>query len=241
MHISIIVPAFNEERLIESCLHSINEALLFNRSFNFTHEIIVVDNNSTDNTANLAKAAGAQVVFEPINHIARARAAGAQVAKGDWFIFLDADCLMSKALLEDIFQLIQTGKYVAAGSALFMRDLTWWAKFLLRTWTMLSVAFHWAAGALMVCNAEAYRGVGGFNLNLYAAEEISFSQRMKQWGRAHHLKFTILTAHPIETSSRKIHLYSAREVFAQFLSLVLHPYQTLHSKKKLAMWYDGRR
>lgn len=86
MHISIIIPAFNEERLIKDCLHSIHEALLFNRSFNFTHEIIVVDNNSTDNTAKLAKAAGAQVVFEPINHIARARAAGAKVAKGDRII-----------------------------------------------------------------------------------------------------------------------------------------------------------
>ncbi|HNJ92965.1 MAG TPA: glycosyltransferase [Nitrosomonas sp.] len=241
MHVSIIIPAFNEERLIESCLHSIREALSFNQHFNFTHEIIVVDNNSTDSTASLAKAAGAHVVFEPINHIARARAAGAQAARGDWFVFLDADCLMSKELLKDIFQLIQSGKYVAAGSTLLMRDLTWWAKSLLKIWTMLSVTFRWAAGALMVCNAQAYREVGGFNLDLYAAEEISFSQRMKQWGRSHHLKFTILTAHPIETSSRKIHLYSAREIFAQFFSLVRHPYQTLHSKKKLSMWYDGRR
>ncbi len=73
MHVSIIIPAFNEERLIESCLHSIREALSFSQHFNFTHEIIVVDNNSTDSTASLAKAAGAQA------------------AKGDWFVFLDAE------------------------------------------------------------------------------------------------------------------------------------------------------
>ena len=61
-------------------LHAANDKL------GFTSEIIVVDNNSTDNTANLA--AGAQVVFEPINQIGRARNAGAAVAVGDWLLFV---------------------------------------------------------------------------------------------------------------------------------------------------------
>ena len=67
MHLSIVIPAFNEERLIARCLQSIAASLVANSTPGFTSEIIVVDNNSTDNTANLARQAGAQVVFEPIN------------------------------------------------------------------------------------------------------------------------------------------------------------------------------
>ena len=54
-------------------------------------ELIVCDNNSTDRTAEIARAAGATVVFEPVNQIARARNSGAAAATGDWLIFVDAD------------------------------------------------------------------------------------------------------------------------------------------------------
>lgn len=241
MHISIIIPAYNEERLIGQCLQSVTEAVAANRAFGFTHEIIVVDNNSTDNTARLAKQAGARVIFEPINHIARARSTGAAAASGDWLIFLDADCVLSTELVTDIFQLIKAGKHVGAGSTMLMPGQPWWANAILKLWTRLSVLFGWMAGALMVCNSTAFREIGGFNLDLYAAEEIEFSQKLKKWGQTHHLKLTILTAHPLETSARKIKLYSKREVFTQFLRLILHPYRSLHDKKQLSMWYDGRR
>ena len=70
MHLSIVIPVFNEERLIERCLQSISASLVANSTPGFTSEInYVVDNNSTDNTANLARQAGAQVVFEPTNQI----------------------------------------------------------------------------------------------------------------------------------------------------------------------------
>jgi len=67
MHLSIIIPAFNEERLIMHCLDSITDSLTVNQKPGFTYEVIVVDNNSTDKTTELAKQAGAKVVFEPIN------------------------------------------------------------------------------------------------------------------------------------------------------------------------------
>ena len=82
MHLSIVIPAFNEELLITHCLDSISESMIANQGAGFTHEIIVVDNNSTDKTAELAKHAGANVVFEPINQIGRARNAGAAAATG---------------------------------------------------------------------------------------------------------------------------------------------------------------
>ncbi|HRQ06231.1 MAG TPA: glycosyltransferase [Nitrosomonas halophila] len=241
MHVSIIIPAFNEERLIEQCLQSVADAMAANQSYGYSHEVIVVDNNSTDDTARLAKQAGARVVFEPVNQIARARAAGAAAATGDWFIFLDADCLLNAGLVGEIFSLIEQGKHVGAGSTLHMPNLPWWMVVLLRIWTALSVKFSWAAGALIACDATVFREVGGFNQALYAAEEVDLSQKLKKWGRARKRDFTILTDHPLETSSRKVQLYSSWEIAGQFLRLILHPFRTLQSKERLSMWYDGRR
>ena len=63
MKLSIIIPAFNEESLIIHCLNSVFDAINAQTSPEFSYEVIVVDNNSTDNTAKIAQQAGAQVVF----------------------------------------------------------------------------------------------------------------------------------------------------------------------------------
>ncbi|MDP3281441.1 MAG: glycosyl transferase, partial [Nitrosomonas sp.] len=106
---------------------------------------------------------------------------------------------------------------------------------------VLSVTFRWASGALVVCRADAFRDVGGFNQELFAADEIDLSQLLKQWGRKHSLKFTILTRHPLITSPRKVLLYSGREIAGQILNVLFSPKKTLQDKKKLPIWYDGRR
>jgi len=241
MHLSIIIPAFNEERLIERCLQSISTSLAANIKPVFTSEIIVVNNNSTDNTAKLARQAGAQVVFEPINQIGRARNAGAAGATGDWLLFVDADSVLNPGLIADILRLIEDGKSVGCGSTLHMQGLPWWANWTLQLWTGTSILFRWAAGALIVCRSDAFRDVGGFNQELYAADEIRLSADLKQWGRQRGLQFIILTKHPLETSSRKVTLYSGREIAGQILRVMLHPRRTLQDKKQLSIWYDGRR
>lgn len=111
----------------------------------------------------------------------------------------------------------------------------------MQLWTILSVTFKWASGALVVCRTDAFREVGGFNQELFAADEIDLSQLLKRWGRQRGLKFTILTHHPLITSPRKVQLYSGREITAQLVNVLLHPRRTLLDKKKLPIWYDGRR
>ncbi|HSA87688.1 MAG TPA: glycosyltransferase [Nitrospira sp.] len=241
MHLSVIIPAFNEARLIERSLQSVAVSIGANQKPGFTSEIIVVDNNSTDNTAELARQAGARVVFEPINQIGRARNTGAAHATGDWLLFLDADSLLSLGLFADILKLIEEGKHVGCGSTLRMDGLPWWANMTLRLWTGTSVLFRWAAGALIVCRRDAFQEIGGFDQDLYALDEIRLSKQLKQWGLRHGLQFTILTTHPLETSSRKVSLYSGREIAAQIFRVLLLPKRTLHDKRKLSVWYDGRR
>ncbi|MBP9870847.1 MAG: glycosyltransferase [Nitrosomonas sp.] len=241
MHLSIIIPAFNEERLIMHCLDSVAESLAANQKPGFTAEIIVVDNNSTDKTAELATQAGAKVVFEPINQIGRARNSGATVATGEWLLFVDADSLLNPGMVADILNMIESGQYVGCGSVMHMPNLPWWGKAAIQLWTIFSVVFHWASGVLVVCRADAFREVGGFNQELFAADEIDLSQLLKKWGRKHGLKFTILTRHPLVTSPRKVQLYSGWEIVSQILRVVFSPRRSLQDKKKLPIWYDGRR
>ncbi len=241
MDLSIVIPAFNEARLIEQTLRSVTTSLAANAESGFSSEVIVVDNNSTDNTAELARQAGARVVFEPINQIGRARNAGAAQANGEWLLFLDADSLLSAGLLADIFRVIDSGKYVGCGSTLRMEGLPWWAHLTLQLWTGTSVLCRWAAGALVVCRHDAFQAVGGFDQELYALDEIRLSKHLKQWGRERGLQFTILTSHPLETSSRKISLYSSGEIAAQIFRIFFLPKKTLQDKKHLSVWYDGRR
>lgn len=241
MQLSIVIPAFNEEQFITHCLNSVSESLAANQRIGFTSEIIVVNNNSTDKTAELAEKLGAQVVFEPINQIGRARNTGAKVATGDWLLFVDADSLLSPGMVENILQMIDSGKHVGCGSVMHMPNCPWWGNAILRTWTGLSVLMRWASGALVVCRSDAFHEVGGFNQELYAADEINLSHLLKRWGRKRGLKFTILTKHPLETSARKLQLYTASEIAKQFLYVLLSPRGALKNKKKLPIWYDGRR
>jgi glycosyltransferase involved in cell wall biosynthesis len=241
MHLSIIIPAFNEARLIERCLQSVASSLAATQQPGFASDVIVVDNNSTDNTAELATRAGAKVVFEPVNQIGRARNAGAAQATGDWLLFLDADSLLSPGLLADILRLIDSDQYVGCGSSLRMDGLPWWARMTLWFWTQVSVLCRWAAGALVVCRRDAFQDVGGFDQELYALDEIRLSKQLKQWGRRRGLHFSILTRHPLETSSRKVSLYSGREIAAQIVRIFFLPKRTLQDKKHLSVWYDGRR
>ena len=241
MHLSFVIPAFNEARLIEQTLRSVSISIGANQQAGFTSEIIVVDNNSTDNTAELARQAGARVVFEPINQIGRARNAGAAQATGDWLLFLDADSLLSTGLLADILRTIESGRYVGCGSTLRMDGLPWWANLTLQLWTSTSILCRWAAGALVVCRRDAFQEVGGFDQELYALDEIRLSKQLKQWGRQRGLHFTILRGHPLETSSRKVSLYSSREIAAQIFRIFVLPKRTLQDKKHLSVWYDGRR
>lgn len=81
--ISLIIPALNEADCLPALLAEAPRALL--------HEIIVVDNGSTDETAAVARLAGARVVSEPQRGYGAACAAGVAAATGDILVFMDGD------------------------------------------------------------------------------------------------------------------------------------------------------
>jgi glycosyltransferase involved in cell wall biosynthesis len=76
MQLSIVIPAFNEEKFLGQSLERIQQALHENRRRGVAWESVVCDNNSTDRTAEIAAQSGARVVNEPTNQMSRARNAG---------------------------------------------------------------------------------------------------------------------------------------------------------------------
>ena len=88
--ISFIVPAHNEEAWVGRCVSAIRNGA---ESLGEPHEIIVVDDASSDATASIARQQGAQVVRVEHRQIAATRNTGARQAHGDILFFVDADTL----------------------------------------------------------------------------------------------------------------------------------------------------
>jgi glycosyltransferase involved in cell wall biosynthesis len=241
MKISVIVPAFNEEKLLADSLRSMQHATGSFARRGWETEIIVCDNNSSDATADLARAGGARVVFEPVNQIARARNTGAAAANGDWFVFVDADSRPTPELLGDVAAQIESGRCLAGGCTVRFDERHFLTDRAVGLWNLLSRVTKWAAGAFIFCEAKAFRSVGGFNMDLFASEEIDLSKRLKKLARASGKKMVILRQHPLLTSTRKMRLYSLGHMARFLVTLLLHPRQTVANREACSYWYDGRR
>ncbi len=235
MQISVLIPAFNEEALLPKVIAGVHAS--FAAAGRPSYEIIVCDNNSTDNTAAVAAGAGARVVSEPHNQIARARNAAARAAAGKWFIFLDADTFLTPELLRETLRCFDSNVVCAGGSvlrfdkeglSLFATSMTW-------LWNKISAVCGLAAGSFLFCPRAAWEETGGFDEEIYAGEELFFSHRLKRWAKAKGLKFRILTGAPVVTSSRKMDWYGTRGLMLA-VALMLRP-GALRNREMCGLWY----
>ncbi|MBI5774468.1 MAG: glycosyltransferase [Verrucomicrobia bacterium] len=241
MKISIVIPAFNEEKLLAETLRAVESAAAAFTAAGWAREIIVCDNNSTDRTAELARAAGATVVFEPVNQIARARNTGAAAATGDWLLFVDADSRPSRELCADVVAEIQRGRCLAGGSTVQLDERHFAADFVVGFWNCVSRAQRLLAGSFIFCEAAAFRELGGFSAELFAGEELDLSQRLKALAKSRGREVVILHRHPLLTSARKVRLYSKREHLRLMARAVFSRGAALKKRDECAIWYDGRR
>jgi glycosyltransferase involved in cell wall biosynthesis len=234
---SVLIPAFNEERLLPRTLASVHQS--FAAVGDPSYEIVVCDNNSTDRTAAVAHENGARVVFEPHNQIARARNAAIGHARGQWFIFLDGDTELNAPLLAATLRALESGHYCGGGSLIrFGENQTnLVGRTLTGLWNRISRTFQWAAGSYIFCLRPACEAIGGFDETLYASEELTFSRALKKWGRQRRLRFRILTDSPILPSARKMEWYGDRELLLHILRLMLNPW-SIKSQKSCHLWYN---
>lgn len=241
MKISVVVPAYNEEKLLGACLESVRAVFGAFSAPGLEHEVVVCDNNSADATPRIAAAAGAKVVFEPVNQISRSRNAGAAGASGEWLLFMDADSRLEAATLRQLLEAVNGGAVCGGGALVELDDVPdLFGRLTVRTWNLVSRIFSLAPGSFLFCRADAFRETGGFSAALYAAEELDLSRKLKRWGRKKGLGFVILPG-PHVSSGRKLRLYKKTEFLRVLLLLILKPWRALRDPAILKYLYDGRR
>lgn len=231
--LSFIVPAYNEELELPRALAAIRLAADASQQ---PYEIIVVDDASTDATAQIAQSAGAVVV--PVNYrqIAAVRNAGAREAKGNIFIFVDADTFISPGHVAGVRAALAAG--CAGGGARMTTDglVPLWGRVFVHVFSAFYfTAANLGAGAFLFTTRKNFEAVGGFDKRLFAGEEVFFSQALKKLGR-----FRLL-ADPVVTSGRKLRMHSARHILGRSVGLILRGKRGVKSRDKLDLWYDGRR
>lgn len=241
--ISIVLPAYNEEKLLGTSLDAVKAAA--SSAFpaaGLRWELIVCDNNSTDRTADIARTAGAIVVREPINQIGRARNTGAASAAGAWLLFIDADSQPSRELLADAAALTRRADVLLAGATVALDDPKLLTRFACGVWNVASRVRRLVAGSFILVRAAAFREVGGFDLRFFAGEEIDLALRLqKVVGRRDRQRTVILHHHPLVTSARKLKLYRKGELARFLLKSVFRPIKTTTNRTDCDLWYDGRR
>jgi len=114
--ISAIILTKNEENNIKECLKSVS----------WCDEILVIDDNSTDKTADFAKKAGAKVITRQLQHdFSAQRNFGLEKAKGDWVLFVDADERITPALWYEIMAITNDPVGIYSGFFLKRKDVIW--------------------------------------------------------------------------------------------------------------------
>jgi cellulose synthase/poly-beta-1,6-N-acetylglucosamine synthase-like glycosyltransferase len=189
----------------------------------------------------LAREAGATVVFEPINQIARARNRGAQEAKGEWLLFVDADSKPAKELLKEVIEQIESGACLGGGSLVKLDGDHSMANWVTGIWNFLSRRLCLLAGSFIFCDAKTFREIGGFSSELFAGEELDLTKRLKEVARKRNKKIVILYRHPLITSGRKVELYTLRQHLWFMTKTLLLWGRTMRSREACYIWYDGKR
>lgn len=116
LKVSVVIPAYNEEKFLPSCLQSLMEQTVK------AGEIIVVDNNSSDRTAEIAAKFGAKVVKERKQGISYARNAGFDAASGDVIARCDADSVLLPDWIEKIGQDFEKGNIIGVTGPCYFYD-----------------------------------------------------------------------------------------------------------------------
>jgi glycosyltransferase involved in cell wall biosynthesis len=188
MNISIVIPAYNEEKYIGDCLQSI----IANRTDDIV-EIIVIDNASTDGTAAVAQQfPGVRVVHEPQKGLTRARQRGLMEAKGDLIAYLDADTRMPTTWVATAKkEFAKHPEMVSLSGPFHYYDLPPSKKILAEgLWTLTAMPTFWMVGFMVlganfVAKREALLQIGGFDTTItFYGEDTDIARRLNKAGKA---------------------------------------------------------
>lgn len=181
--LSFVIPAYQEESLIVSCIQSIICEL-----GDVTYEIIVVDNGSTDQTADLAAIAGATVIIEPQKGVTRARQTGFEATQYDLVAFIDADNELPDGWLVIALGAIQPDDVVAVSGPVNYYELGRSKRIISFLFYLLAKVSHHVfpmlQGGNFILKKSALQAAGGFNTKLdFYGEDTDTAVRLSDIGK----------------------------------------------------------
>ena len=181
--VSIIIPAYNEEKYIGACLASIKR-----QKFSGKYEIILGDGKSKDSTVKIARDYGAKVVVENYGTPSGGRLAATKAARGKIFVFLSADVEVSPDYLEDICRVFDNKKVAWAMGRIEPSEGNALEKIgagvlniITQTFNPLGIAY--VNADTLAARADSYTRVGGFNPKLVTSEDTDLGKRLMWCGK----------------------------------------------------------
>ena len=177
--ISVVIPAYNESEHLEATITCLRNCEYDRDSF----EIIVVDNNSTDATKEIADRYADKPLFLEHGNVGAVRNYGAKHARGEILAFLDADCLVHTDWLSNIAKLIEDQPDIAFGGTCRLLDETNWLEkyWLLGDGTKKQKDL---VGATIGIQKTTFWQIDGFDETVTSGEDTDFSCRLRAHGTA---------------------------------------------------------
>jgi glycosyltransferase involved in cell wall biosynthesis len=232
MLISIIVPAYNEEKYIGPTLGSIKQAqhLLLNER-GIPAEIIVVDNDSTDSTANIARSFEAEVIKEPTHNVAKVRNVGANRANGNILVFVDADVTVPERLLCRIHEVMSNELCFGGAVDTNYQPAKFSVKVYLYMWRLVGRFAGMAQGAAQFCRKDIYASLHGYDETLYMGEDVDFYWRLKRFAKRCNSYVQFIDDIQVSPSSRRF------DEWSMWRTLVwTNPIFVLAFRRRIGVW-----
>jgi glycosyltransferase involved in cell wall biosynthesis len=187
--ISIVIPAYNEEKVIGACLQSFTK-----QTTTQPFEIILVNNNSTDKTIEKVKTFTGllplKIVSEKKKGRGPARRTGFLTAKGSIILSTDADTVIPPHWIEKMASYFDDGSIIAVTGTGKIRDRSKIANTLFNFVQPVSMkayrlifGHYWLTGFNFAITKEAYTKAGGFNTDLNTQEDTELAFRVRKTGK----------------------------------------------------------
>lgn len=228
--LSFVIPAHNEAACLGATIDAIRNA-----ASGLSHEIIVADDASTDTTPEIAASRGARVVRHERRQIAATRNLGARAATGDVFIFVDADTLVTPAVLRESLDMLASGCVGGGAFRDFDGVVPLHARLLMKPLLNVFRILNTCGGAYMFCTRGAFDTSGGWDESRYAGEELYFVRALKRRGRFRLVRSRVVT------SARKLRTHSAWEIYSFMLRALVTGPRIVRDRTHLDLWYGPRR
>jgi glycosyltransferase involved in cell wall biosynthesis len=235
MRLSIIIPAYNEEKLLPETLRRVRAAM---EQLSSQCELIVVDNESTDKTREIAHSFGAKVIAESVKNIGAIRNTGAKEANGEVLVFFDADTFIPENLLSVIDEKMRDpaclGGAVDVDYGNFERP---WLRFMKSAWKFWGPVFNMKQGAAQFFRRSVFDEIGGYDERIYLGEDIDIYWRLTKFAKKNGGTLSFIVEPKVITSTRRFDKMSLWDTM-----VLTHPVYILLNWKRSkpwGRWYDG--